>query len=71
MYKLLVVDDESESRNLLCSYFPWNDLGFEIVDQLENGKLALEYILNTPVNVILCDIKMPFFRWHWPCKRDI
>ncbi|NRY61692.1 response regulator transcription factor [Clostridium beijerinckii] len=60
MYKLLVVDDESESRNLLCSYFPWNDLGFEIVDQLENGKLALEYILNNPVNVILCDIKMPF-----------
>ena len=60
MYKLLVVDDENESRNLLCSYFPWGDLGFEIVDQLENGKLALEYILNNPVNVILCDIKMPF-----------
>lgn len=60
MYKLLVVDDENESRNLLCSYFPWVDLGFEIVDQLENGKLALEYILNNPVDVILCDIKMPF-----------
>lgn len=60
MYKLLVVDDENESRNLLCSYFPWLDLGFEIVDQLENGKLALEYILNNPVDVILCDIKMPF-----------
>jgi YesN/AraC family two-component response regulator len=60
MYKLLVVDDEKESRNLLCSYFPWGDLGFEIVDQLENGKVALEYILNNPVNVILCDIKMPF-----------
>lgn len=60
MYKLLVVDDEGESRNLLCSYFPWGDLGFEIVDQLENGKLALEYILSNPVDVILCDIKMPF-----------
>jgi len=60
MYKLLVVDDENESRNLLCRYFPWGDLGFEIVDQLENGKLALQYILNNPVNIILCDIKMPF-----------
>jgi two-component system, response regulator YesN len=60
MYKLLVVDDENESRNLLCRYFPWSDLGFEIVDQLENGKLALQYILNNPVNVVLCDIKMPF-----------
>ncbi|WP_160692931.1 response regulator [Clostridium sp. C2-6-12] len=60
MYKLLVVDDENESRNLLCSYFPWVDLGFEIVEQLENGKLALEYILNNPTDVILCDIKMPF-----------
>ncbi|WP_315066649.1 response regulator [uncultured Clostridium sp.] len=60
MYKLLVVDDENESRNLLCRYFPWSDLGFEIVDQLENGKLALQYLLNNPVNVVLCDIKMPF-----------
>ena len=60
MYKLLVVDDENESRNLLCRYFPWGDLGFEIIDQLENGKLALQYILNNPVDVILCDIKMPF-----------
>jgi YesN/AraC family two-component response regulator len=60
MYKLLVIDDENESRNLLCRYFPWGDLGFEIVAQLENGKVALQYILNNPVNVILCDIKMPF-----------
>lgn len=60
MYKLLVVDDENESRNLLCRYFPWGDLGFEIVAQLDNGKVALQYILNNPVNVILCDIKMPF-----------
>ncbi|OPJ59357.1 response regulator transcription factor [Clostridium chromiireducens] len=60
MYKLLVVDDENESRNLLCRYFPWGDLGFEIVEQLENGKLALEYVLNNEVDVMLCDIKMPF-----------
>lgn len=60
MYKLLVVDDENESRNLLCRYFPWNDLGFEIVEQLDNGNLALQYVLNNPVDVVLCDIRMPF-----------
>lgn len=60
MYKLLVVDDENESRNLLCRYFPWDTLEFEVIQQLENGRDALQYVLNNPVDVILCDIKMPF-----------
>lgn len=59
MYKLLVVDDELETRNALCNYFPWCETGFSIIAQLENGKKALEYIQSNPVDVVLCDIKMP------------
>jgi Response regulator containing CheY-like receiver domain and AraC-type DNA-binding domain len=59
MYKLLVVDDEYESRNTLCSCFPWGDIGFEIVGQIDNGRFALDYITKSPVDVVLCDIKMP------------
>lgn len=59
MYKLLVVDDEYESRNTLCSCFPWNETGFQIVAQLDNGKATLDYLRETMVDVILCDIKMP------------
>lgn len=59
MYKLLVVDDESETRKSLCSYFPWDQFGFSVVAQMENGKQALDYILREEVHVILSDIRMP------------
>ncbi len=60
MYKLIIVDDEAEIRDGLCNYFPWSQLDFEIVALLENGQQALEYIESQPVDVMLCDIKMPF-----------
>lgn len=59
MYKLLVADDEYEIRNGLCKFFPWNELGFEVVNQAENGKKAIEFVQSNPVDVILCDIIMP------------
>lgn len=59
MYKLLIVDDEPETRNGLCNYFPWKSLNFEIAGTSENGLKALNFISTNPVHVILCDIKMP------------
>lgn len=59
MYKLLIVDDEQEIRNGISNYFPWNEIGFYIVGQCENGKQALDFIEKFPVDVLLCDIKMP------------
>jgi len=59
MYKLILVDDEVQTRNALCNYFPWDENGFEIVGQCENGMEALEFIQKNPVDVILCDIEMP------------
>lgn len=58
MYRLIVVDDEVESRNTICSCFPWESLGFEIVGQFDSGEDALEYIYSNPVDVILTDIVM-------------
>ncbi|NHN30246.1 response regulator transcription factor [Paenibacillus agricola] len=59
MYKLVLVDDEVEIRNGLSQYFPWNDIGFDVVGSFENGKQALAYIDAHHVDVMLCDIKMP------------
>lgn len=59
LYTLLVVDDEPGTRNTLCSCFPWEDIGFRIVFQANNGQEALEYIKQHPVDVVLCDIRMP------------
>ncbi len=60
MYKLVIVDDEAEIRDGLCNYFPWEQLGFEVASQFENGLQALEFIRQNKVDVLLCDIKMPF-----------
>lgn len=59
MYELLVVDDEVNSRNTLATCFPWNDLGFHICGQADNGKDALDFIHNNLVHAIFSDISMP------------
>jgi two-component system, response regulator YesN len=59
MYKVLLVDDEPEIRNGLIHYFPWNELGFEVVSECQNGKKALEFITNNKVDVLFSDIQMP------------
>lgn len=59
VYKLFIVDDEYVIRNSLCNYFAWDKLGYQLVGQAENGKKALDFIQSNPVDVLLCDIKMP------------
>lgn len=59
LYKLLLVDDEANTREALSSYFPWHEVGFEVVGQAGNGKEALNFINREPVDVVLTDIKMP------------
>ncbi|MDF2934757.1 MAG: two component transcriptional regulator, AraC family [Paenibacillaceae bacterium] len=59
MYRLLIVDDEYEIRNGISSYFPWDELGFAVVGDKENGQEALEFLGQQQVDVILTDIKMP------------
>jgi YesN/AraC family two-component response regulator len=53
------VDDEYEIRNGLCKFFPWSEIGFEVVGQAENGIKALEFIKSHSLDAVLCDIMMP------------
>lgn len=59
MYKLLIVDDEYEIRMGLSNYFPWSQIGFEVVGQADDGASAYRFIKSQPVDVVLCDIRMP------------
>lgn len=59
LYKLLIVDDETEVRSGLCNYFPWQEVGFEVVGQCANGKDAENFLDCHTVDVLLCDIRMP------------
>lgn len=59
MYKLLIVDDEPNIRKGLIRHYPWSELGFEVVGDFANAKLALDYMVDHSVHVVLTDIKMP------------
>lgn len=59
MYKLLIVDDEYEIRTGLANYFSWDQLGFEVAGLAEDGASAYRFIQSHPVDVMLCDIRMP------------
>ncbi|MBN2981124.1 MULTISPECIES: response regulator transcription factor [Cohnella] len=69
MYKLLLADDEKEIRNGLSQYFPWAETGYELVGLCENGQEALRFMDSRPVDVLLCDIRMPVMNGLEVAKR--
>ena len=58
VYRLIVVDDEKEIRNGICNFFPWGDLGFEVVGQFALAPQALEWLRENTVDVVVSDILM-------------
>ncbi len=42
MYKIMLLDDEAEVRESILLQIPWEELGFEVVADAENGEDALE-----------------------------
>jgi len=59
MIKIVIVDDELLIRVGIKSSLNWEDHGFEIVGQAENGIKAIEVIEKTHPDIVLTDIKMP------------
>ena len=59
MYKVLIVDDEKIIRDGLKCLLNWKELGYEIIDDAENGKEALDKIKLNQVDVLITDVKMP------------
>lgn len=59
MYKLIIVEDESQMNQQLTKILDWESIGFEIVATFENGADAIEYINKFPVNAVLTDIRIP------------
>ncbi|OCT15342.1 hypothetical protein A8709_14725 [Paenibacillus pectinilyticus] len=57
--KILIVDDEALVRIGIKSLIPWEELGFELVGEAENGKKGLEMARAYSPDIILTDIKMP------------
>ena len=58
MYRILVVDDEKIERKGVAFLFKQMDIDCEIVE-IVNGQVALEYLENNEVDILLTDVKMP------------
>lgn len=43
----------------MAQLFPWNNIGFEVVQSFFSAKDALNYLREHPVDVVLSDIQMP------------
>lgn len=59
MYKILIVEDENVIRWGLKEHIPWEQYGFQVAGEAENGKSALELISLVSPDVVLVDIMMP------------
>ena len=60
LYKLMIVDDEEEIRLGVIKKINWEENGFIVVGDAENGQEALELAEKLHPDVIMTDIKMPF-----------
>ncbi len=54
--KILIVEDEPKLREVLCDFFSSKG---EIPTEAENGKIALEFLVEKDFDAVLLDIMMP------------
>lgn len=60
MYRVLLVDDEILVRTAMRENIEWEKLGFELAGDCANGKEAIAFVQEQPVDVVLTDICMPY-----------
>ena len=59
MIRVLIVDDDKLARRGLASLMHWETYGMAVVGEAQNGKNALQFIQEHPVDLVFVDIDMP------------
>ena len=57
--RLLIVDDEKITRNVLLNYIPWSEIGITKIEAAGDGREALEIAKSFKPHIVLSDIRMP------------
>ena len=57
--RLLIVDDERITRNVLLNHIPWSEIGITKIETAGDGREALEIAKGFKPNIVLSDIRMP------------
>lgn len=60
MYKLLIVDDESEVTEGIAGEIDWRECGFTEVETAGNGREAMDIFDRLKPDVLITDINMPY-----------
>lgn len=60
LYRIMLVDDEEEVRKAIIRKMDWEQLGFTMVGDAENGEDAMEKIEQLEPDVVMTDIRMPY-----------
>ena len=58
MYKVLIVDDELLIRQGMRNMIHWEELGMEIVRDVDSGEKAFAYLCEKSVDILITDIRM-------------
>ena len=58
-YKVIIIDDEQWTREVIKSLGQWEDLGLEVVGEASDGESGLELIRQLSPDIILTDVRMP------------
>ncbi len=69
LYKVMLVDDEAEAREAIARCVNWEEIGYTVVAEAENGEDALEKAEQFLPDVVLTDIQMPFMDGLTFCRR--
>lgn len=59
MVRFYLVEDDVLIRDGLRDYFPWQNLGAEIIGVSDNGATAFKEIMQCEVDVVLTDVVLP------------
>ncbi len=61
MLKLIIAEDDMETRNGLCECIQWPAFNIELVKAVSNGKEAFDYLkaVGGQLDILITDVKMP------------
>lgn len=59
MYKLIIIDDDNFSLQMLSTLINWEENGFFLMNSFSDSEEAFEYLKTNEVHLVFSDIKMP------------
>jgi len=59
MFRVLIIDDEPWSREVVKSLGPWSKLGLQVIGEAEDGNEGLRKIEDMRPDIVVTDMRMP------------